>query len=217
MKDLRPAIVLTILFTVFTGMLFPAVIWAGAQLLFPYQANGSLIRDSKGAAIGSELIGQMFFSAGYFHPRPSAAGSGYDAAGSSGTNLGPISSKLVRGIADDPASAANESFSGILDLAKRYREVNALAPDEKIPPDAVTRSASGLDPHISPANAALQTRRVAAARGRSVEEVAALVEAHVEGRFFGVLGESRVNVLKLNLALDAAGSVIEGSSRKHHE
>lgn len=204
MSQLRPALVLTLFFVVVTGLAFPSAVWALGSVLFPYQANGSLIEDAHGNVVGSELIGQSFTKPEYFHPRPSAAGNGYDGANSSGTNLGPTSSKLVVGIKDDPATKdVDESYLGFGDLAKVYREENGMAPDALLPADAATRSASGLDPHISPANAQLQSSRVAKARNIDVGRVSALVEANTSGRFLGLIGEPRVNVLRLNLALDA--------------
>jgi K+-transporting ATPase ATPase C chain len=205
MEHIRPAIVLTAFFVVLTGLAFPIAIWAIGHLAFPSQAEGSLLRDAKGNVIGSALIGQNFTKPEYFHPRPSAAGAGYDAANSSGTNLGPTSDKLVHGIKDDPATKdVDESYAGFGDLAKAYREENGLAPGTVIPADAATRSASGLDPDISPANANLQVARVARARNLPEAKIQQLVAANTEPRTLGVLGEPRVNVLRLNLALDAA-------------
>jgi K+-transporting ATPase ATPase C chain len=203
MKHLRPAIVLTAFFVVVTGLAFPGVIWAIGQTVFPSQANGSLLRDAQGKLVGSALIGQSFSKPEYFHPRPSAAGAGYDAANSSGTNLGPTSDKLVHGIKDDPATKdVDETYLGFGDLARAYREENGLAPDAVIPADAATRSGSGLDPEISAANAELQVARVAKARQLPENRVRQLVGEHERGRLVGVLGEPRVNVLLLNLALD---------------
>jgi K+-transporting ATPase ATPase C chain len=203
MKHLRPASVLTGFFVVLTGLAFPGVIWAIGQTVFPSQANGSLIRDAQGDLVGSALIGQSFSKPEYFHPRPSAAGAGYDAANSSGTNLGPTSDKLIHGIKDDPATKeVDETYLGFGDLAKAYREENGLAPDALIPADAATRSGSGLDPDISAANAELQVARVAKARNLPEDRVRQLVLEHESGRLVGVLGEPRVNVLLLNLALD---------------
>ncbi len=187
LKQLKPAIISVVVFTVLCGFVFPFVITGLAQLIFPRQANGSLI-EKDGKVIGSELIGQAFAKPEYFHPRPSAAGAGYDAANSGGTNLGPTSAKLI---------------NGIRDLAAAYRGEDNLGPDAALPADAVTRSASGLDPHISPANAAIQTPRVARARNVSIDRVRRLVELYTEQRTFGLLGEPRVNVLMLNLALDS--------------
>ncbi|HXK20637.1 MAG TPA: K(+)-transporting ATPase subunit C [Polyangiaceae bacterium] len=204
MKHLRPAIVLTAFFVVLTGLIFPGVVWAIGRVVFPSQAAGSLIKDSKGTIVGSSLLGQNFTKPEYFHPRPSAAGNGYDAANSSGTNLGPTSDKLINGIKDDPATKdVDETYLGFRDLAKAYREENGLAPDAVIPADAATRSASGLDPDISPANAELQVTRVAKARGIGQDRVRQAVAEHTSERFLGISGEPRVNVLELNLALDA--------------
>jgi K+-transporting ATPase ATPase C chain len=203
MNQLKPAIIMTLVFTVITGFIFPGIIWGVSQILFPYQANGSLIHDEKGVVIGSELIGQAFTSPKYFHPRPSAAGTGYDAANSSGTNLGPTSSKLIEGVKDDPATAdTDESFAGIHQLAESYRQENNVRADVALPADSVTRSASGLDPHISPENAILQAGRIAQARGVSIESIQEAINEHTEQRFLGIYGEPRVKVLKLNLALD---------------
>jgi K+-transporting ATPase ATPase C chain len=202
-KQLRPAIMSVLVMTVAFGLVFPFVVTAIAQAAFRHQANGSLIEQG-GKVIGSELIGQPFTKPQYFHPRPSAAGSGYDASASSGTNLGPTSDKLINGIhkklpngKDDPGN-----FDGIRDLAAAYRQENGLPADAPVPPDAVTRSASGLDPHISPANAALQAPRVAKARNMTVDAVMEAVRHHTDGRDLGLLGEPRVNVLLLNLDLD---------------
>jgi K+-transporting ATPase ATPase C chain len=205
-KQLRPAIMSVLVMTIACGLIFPFAITAIAQVLFHHQANGSLIEQG-GKIVGSELIAQGFTKPQYFHPRPSAAGSGYDPTSSGGTNLGPTSDKLINGIhkklpngKDDPGN-----FDGIKDLAAAYRKENNLAVDALVPPDAVTRSASGLDPEISPANAALQAPRVAQARHLSTDAVMERVRQHTEGRQFGFMGEPRVNVLLLNLALDKAG------------
>jgi K+-transporting ATPase ATPase C chain len=205
MKHLRPAILLTLFFVVVTGVAFPVVVWGIGRVAFPDQAGGSLLRDNHGNVVGSALLGQAFTKPEYFHPRPSAAGAGYDAANSSGTNLGPTSDKLVNGVKDDPATKdVDESYAGFGDLAKAYREENGLPADAMIPADAATRSASGLDPHISPANAELQVARVAKARGLSVERVRRAVADNSSGRALGLFGEPRVNVLLLNIALDRA-------------
>jgi K+-transporting ATPase ATPase C chain len=188
MRHLRPALVSVAVWMILTGLAFPGVITGIAQVVLPRQANGSLVRRD-GRIVGSALIGQSFTAARYFHPRPSAAGSGYDASNSSGTNLGPTSRKLM---------------SDIAGFAAAYRKENGLAPDAVLPADAVTRSASGLDPEVSPANAALQVARVARARGLPEADVLALVARATELRQLGFLGEPRVNVLALNLALDAA-------------
>lgn len=193
MKLIRPAIALTLVFVVLTGLLFPAAIWGVSQAAFPHQANGSMVvKDGK--VVGSELIGQTFAGPTFFHPRPSAAGSGYDASNSSGTNLGPTNPKLLQGA---------DGFDGVKQLAMAYRRDNGLAEDVKIPADAVTRSASGLDPHISPRNAGLQAIRVAKARGVSLDSIQKLVSECTEVPLLGVFGESRVHVLRLNLKLSA--------------
>jgi K+-transporting ATPase ATPase C chain len=185
------------------GVLFPLLITAVAKVAFPHQAGGSLV-VARGGVIGSELIGQGFASPGYFHPRPSAAGSGYDAANSGGTNLGPTSDKLVHGVHKKLANGKDDpgNFDGITDLAAGYRRENGLPPGSPIPADAVTRSASGLDPDISPANAYAQIARVAQARHLREDQLRGLVAANVTGRQLGLLGEPRVNVLRLNRALD---------------
>jgi K+-transporting ATPase ATPase C chain len=204
-RQLRPAVMSVLAMTVAFGLLYPAVITGIAQAIFPHRANGSLI-TRQGKVVGSALIGQTFTGPMYFHPRPSAAGAGYDASASSGTNLGPTSSKLIKGIhnklpngQDDPGN-----YDGIADLATAYRAENGLPENALVPADAVTRSASGLDPEISPANAALQVARVAKARGLTEETVRRLVAKHTRGRQIGILGEPRVNVLELNLDLDDA-------------
>jgi len=189
LKQLRPAILLTIVMTVLLGLAYPLGMTGLAGALFPHQAGGSLIvKDGK--VIGSELIGQQFTSPKYFHGRPSAAGNGYDAANSSGTNLGPTSKKLLDQVRAASAALAKEN------------------PGKPIPVDLVTSSASGLDPDITPAAALFQVPRVAAARKLSQEAVTKLVEDHIDGRLLGLIGEPHVNVLKLNMALDA----LQGSS-----
>jgi potassium-transporting ATPase KdpC subunit len=184
--ELRASIAATLLLAVLCCGIYPAVVWAVGQGLFSHKANGSLVRVN-GKVAGSSLLAQGFTGPNYFHPRPSAAGQGYDAAGSSGTNLGPTSKKLI------------ESVKERVDA---YRAENGLSPDARVPADAVTSSASGLDPHISVRNAVLQAARVAKARGIDEKEVLAKVVAHTEGRTLGILGEPRVNVLTLNLSLD---------------
>jgi len=203
MKHLRPAIVLTLLFVVLTGFGFPAMMY-GIGRAFPHQADGSLATNAKGEVIGSELIGQNFTKPEYFHPRPSAAGNGYDANNSSGTNLGPTSDKLINGIHKKTADGKDDpgNFDGVVDLVKAYRTENELAADVKVPADAVTRSASGLDPQISPENAALQCARVAKARKMDLAKVQGLVAQNTTPRFLGIFGDPGVNVLALNMALD---------------
>jgi len=185
---IRPAVVLTLLLCVITGATYPGAITAIAQLLFPRQANGSLVTVN-GRVVGSALIGQSFTRDEYFHSRPSAAGNGYDASASGGTNKGPTDRKLSDTLVGMRADSAVTS----LGVARGA-----------IPTDLVTASASGLDPHISPANARLQAARVARARHSDTAAVLRILNAHVEGRQFGIFGEPRVNVLLLNLALDSA-------------
>jgi len=184
--ELRASIAATLLLAVLCCGIYPAVVWAVGQGLFSHKANGSLVRVD-GKVAGSSLLGQGFAAPNYFHPRPSAAGQGYDAAGSSGSNLGPTSKKLIEDVKQRVAD---------------YRTENGLPPGAMVPADAVTSSASGLDPHISVRNASLQAARVAKARGIGEKDVLAKVGAHTEGRTLGLLGEPRVNVLTLNLSLD---------------
>jgi potassium-transporting ATPase KdpC subunit len=236
--QLLPGLRMMVVMTVLTGFIYPGLITAIAQAMFPYQANGSLL-ERNGQVIGSALLGQDFSKPEYFHPRPSAAGGGYDAAASGATNLGPTSAKLLNGttkkdekgndVADFPgledrlvhycldndiaydSSVPLDRFkdaTDVLDDAKLISAFNnekaplVFAPRVVIPADAVTTSASGLDPHISPDNADLQAARVAKARGADVQRVRELIAELTEGRTFGFLGEPRVNVLALNLALD---------------
>jgi K+-transporting ATPase ATPase C chain len=208
-KQFRPALVSVLVFGVTFGLLFPAVITGIAEIVFPHQAGGSLI-ERNGIIIGSELIGQNFTRPEYFHPRPSAAGSGYDGASSGGTNLGPTSDKLINGIHKKLADGNDDpgNYEGIKDLAASFRAENGLGPGTPLPAEAVTRSASGLDPHLSPANAILQIPRVARARQISEEKVRQAVEQHLEGRTLGLLGEPRINVFLLNLALDSTFGVV---------
>jgi K+-transporting ATPase ATPase C chain len=187
---------------------YPLAVFGVGQLFFAHQASGSLVdRDGNPAtpdsAVGSRLLGQAFKAPQYFHPRPSAAGNGYDAANSSATNLGPLSEKLLNGAVDDPATKdVDESFAGIQQLVAAYRLENGLGEDVPVPADAVTRSASGLDPDITPANAFYQVARIARARGVSEGEVRKLVEQQTEHPTWGLFGDPRVNVLRVNLALD---------------
>jgi K+-transporting ATPase ATPase C chain len=238
LKALKPGFMMMLVMTVLTGFVYPAVITGIAQVVFRDQANGSLI-VSNGQVIGSRLIGQNFTKPEYFHPRPSAAGSGYDPTSSSGSNLGPTSAKLINGTTklDDKKNEvvdfdgiknrivhycldndlpydssmpldAFKDAQGNLDDVKLIKAFNddkapfVFTPKRPIPADAVTASASGLDPHISPGNAQAQAARVAKARGVPVERVQTLIAQHTEGRTLGVLGEPHVNVLELNLDLD---------------
>jgi K+-transporting ATPase ATPase C chain len=185
--DIRHTIVVTIIGAVILCGVYPLVVFFLGQTLFRYQANGSLITGKDGTVYGSELIGQAFSDDQYFNSRPSAAGTGYDASNSSATNFGPTSQKL------------HDSVKTAVDA---YRKQNGLAADALVPADAVTSSASGLDPDISVKNAMLQVARVAKTRKMSANQVTALVQKYTEGRDLGVFGEPRVNVLKLNLALD---------------
>ena len=182
-RNLLIAALMTVVTTVLFGIAYPLVVTGLAQALFPDKANGQLI-ERNGQVIGSRIIGQAFSSPGYFHGRPSAAGGGYDAANSGATNLGPTSTKLVDGVKAAVVDAQKEN------------------PGVPVPIDLVTSSASGLDPHLSPAAALFQVPRVARARQIGVDALRALVESHIEGRQYGFLGEPRVNVLALNLALD---------------
>ena len=186
LRQIYPAIAMTLVLTVLLGVIYPLAVTGLALVMFPAKAGGSLIQKD-GKVIGSRLIGQPFAGPGYFHSRPSAAGTGYDGTASGGTNLGPTSQKLM-----DNVKTAAESL----------REEN---PGSPIPIDMVTASASGLDPHITPAGAEFQVPRVARERGLNPNEVRRLVREHTEDRTFGLLGEPRVNVLELNLALDDWG------------
>ena len=188
-SHIRGAIVSTLVLAVVCCGLYPLIVFGISQLLFRDQANGSLITGADGSVRGSKLLGQAFSDAKYFHPRPSAAGNGYDATSSGGSNLGPTSRKLNDAIKDRVAA---------------YRKENGLSENDSLPADAVTASGSGLDPQISLRNAELQTPRIAKARGLSEQKVRELIRENTDGRDLGVLGEPGVNVLNLNLALDAS-------------
>ncbi len=191
LKHIYPAVALTIVLTVLVGIIYPFVMTGLSELLFKEKARGSLI-EREGKVIGSRLIGQPFKGPGYFHSRPSAAGSGYDAAASGATNLGPTSKQLFEE-----------------QVRARAKQLHSENTSVKIPIDLITSSGSGLDPHISPAAAEFQIPRVARERRISEDEVRQLVRKHTEGRQLGVLGESRVNVLELNLALDEASRKVK--------
>ena len=191
-RNLITAILMTVVTTLLLGVAYPLVVTGLAQVLFPDRSNGQLIQRD-GTLIGSRIIGQSFSSPGYFRGRPSAAGTGYDAANSGGTNLGPTNRKLVDAVKAGVEAARKENPNGC--------GVRGAGCD--VPIDLVTSSASGLDPHISPAAAAFQVPRVARERGASETDLQRLVDAHTIGRQFGILGEPVVNVLELNLALDA--------------
>ena len=186
LNELRISVIATVCLAVLLCGIYPAVVWGIAQGLFHSQANGSLV-EVQGQVIGSSLLAQSFTGAGYFHPRPSAAGDGYDAVSSGGSNLGPTSQKLIAAVKERVAA---------------YRAENKLAPEVLIPADAVTSSASGLDPHISVKNALLQAGRVAGVRGISEEALQKKILSHTDGRDLGIFGEPRVNVLMLNLDMD---------------
>jgi K+-transporting ATPase ATPase C chain len=190
MKNLFNEICISLVAALFLAIIlcgiYPALVWVAAQAVFHDEANGSLIIKN-GRIVGSSLLAQRFAGTKYFHPRPSAAGAGYDAANSGGSNLGPLSKKLI----DDTGQRLRD-----------YRAENSLPPETKVPVDAVTASGSGLDPHISPENAVMQATRVARARELSEESVRNKITTHTEGRTLGIFGEPRVNVLLLNLDLD---------------
>lgn len=185
LSHIRPALVSMGLFTALLGLAYPLAVTGVAQAAFPAQANGSLVRDAKGAVVGSALIGQAFAQPGYLHPRPSAAGTGYDAAASSGSNMGPLNEALATRVKADADALRAEN------------------PGATIPADAVSASASGLDPDVSPAYARFQAPRIAQARGIPLARVEAVIDTQVEGRLLGFIGQPRVNVLAVNRALDA--------------
>jgi K+-transporting ATPase ATPase C chain len=189
-SEIWASVALTLVFAVLLCGAYPLAVWAGAQVLFPAKANGSLITDKDGTVRGSSILAQNFSSAKYFQPRASAAGSGYDATSSGGTNFGPTSQKL------------NDSIKAAV---AAYRTANGMDANAEVPADAVTSSASGLDPHISVANALIQSSRVAKARALPLERVRILMDQCTEGRGLGILGEAGVNVLRLNVALDKEG------------
>jgi K+-transporting ATPase ATPase C chain len=182
-KNFLIAVLMTVVTTVLLGLVYPLVVTGLAQLIFPHKASGQLINKG-GKVVGSSIIGQGFSGAGYFHSRPSAAGNGYDAANSGGSNFGPTNQKLLDRVKGDVATAQAEN------------------PGTPVPIDLVTTSASGFDPHITPASAEFQLPRVAKARGITIEKLRTIVARHTEARQFGILGEARVNVLELNLDLD---------------
>jgi len=188
-SEIRGAVTSTLVLAVICCGLYPLIVFGISQALFYEKANGSLILDKAGAVRGSKLLGQNFAAEKYFHPRPSAAGNGYDAASSGGSNLGPTSQKLS---------------DAIKDRIDAYRKENGLKETDPVPADAVTASGSGLDPHISSHNAQLQIARVVKTRGLNEDKVRELVQQNTDGRDLGVFGESGVNVLRLNLALDEA-------------
>ncbi len=185
LSQIRPAIVSTILFTLLLGVAYPLAVTGLAKVAFPFQAEGSLLKDSAGKVIGSALIGQPFSKPEYLHPRPSAAGGGYDASASSGSNYGPLNADLIKRVKGDADAMRASGIKQVTD-------------------DSVTTSGSGLDPDISPTYALLQADRIAKARGASSDEVRKVISDEVQGQWLGFIGQPRVNVLKTNLALDAA-------------
>ena len=198
LSEIRTAVVVTLVLAVVCCGVYPLVVFGIGQALFPAKANGSLLVDSQGTVKGSRLLGQQFTADKYFHSRPSAAGNGYDATSSGGSNLGPTSQKLRDSIAQNVAD---------------YRSQNGLATNAPVPADAVTASGSGLDPHISPENAEMQAARVAKARDLPLEELRALIARYTDKADFGLLGEAGVNVLELNLALDGVRPVAAAATK----
>jgi potassium-transporting ATPase KdpC subunit len=185
LSAIRPAIVSTLFFTLLLGLAYPLAVTEAARALTPFQANGSLIRDKSGQVVGSALIAQAFAKPEYLHPRPSAAGKGYDATSSGGSNLGPLNPDLIKRVKTDADALRKEDGATV------------------IPADAVTTSGSGLDPEVSPANARMQVARIALARGIDAAQVQAVIDQNTTGPTWGFLGQPHVNVLKVNLALDA--------------
>jgi K+-transporting ATPase ATPase C chain len=185
LSAIRPAIVSTLFFTLLLGLAYPLAVTEAARALTPFQANGSLIRDKSGQVVGSALIAQAFAKPEYLHPRPSAAGKGYDATSSGGSNLGPLNPDLIKRVKADADALRKEDGATV------------------IPADAVTTSGSGLDPDVSPANARMQAARIALARGIDAAQVQAVIDQNTTGPTWGFLGQPHVNVLKVNLALDA--------------
>jgi K+-transporting ATPase ATPase C chain len=202
LKIIIQAIKATLLIALLTGIVFPLVVTGVSQLCFPSLANGSLLKSKDGQIVGSSLIAQSFTQPQYFHPRPSSAGSGYAAEASSASNLGPASKKLIEGVADDPQTKNDETFLGVKQLTAVFRKENSLSENDLVPVDAVTRSGSGLDPHISPENARIQAKRVAASRHCAEKDVLNCINQALDARQFGILGEPGINVLKLNQILD---------------
>jgi len=198
-SELRPLVAVTLALVIITAVIYPLAVTGIGQAAFNRQANGSMVK-ANGNDVGSSLIGQQFTGDQYFQGRPSAAGTGYDASSSSGSNLGPTSNKLINGIHNQAAPSTN--FDGLKDRATAFRAANRLDASTVLPADAVTASASGLDPHISPATARLQVGRVAKARGVPEADILNLVNHYTEEPVIGFIGQARVNVLKLNIALD---------------
>ncbi len=200
-RQLLSGLGMLVAMTLLVGLAYPLAMTGLSQLTFNDNADGSLVSQD-GKVVGSRLLGQTFTRPENFQPRPSAAGDGYDGLASSASNLGPSSEKLLNGVADDPSTPEDESYSGVQQRVAAYRSANGLGQNDPVPVDAVTASGSGLDPQISVANARVQAVRAAKQRGLTLDAVRRLVDAHTQGRQLGVLGEKAVNVLELNLALD---------------